>query len=138
MNRAGALLDTGPLVALLHRTDINHERAKAMMAACEAPFRTCETVLAEASHLLSKVAPGGPADLLALGRRGTYTIGLRLDEHWLPVERTLTKYSDVPASLADACLIRCAELYEEPRIVTFDRDFRIYRWGRKRPFEILD
>ena len=138
MNRAGALLDTGPLVALLHRTDINHERAKAVVAACQAPFRTCEAVLAEASHLLSKVDWSGSAGVLALGRAGTYQIVLRIDEHWLPIERTLAKYRDMPASLADACLIRCAELCEEPRIATFDSDFRHYRWGRHKRFEILD
>ena len=101
------------------------------------PLRTCEAVLAESSHLLSKLDPAAPADLLALGRASLYRIELRIDEHWLAIERTLTKYRDVPASLADACLIRCAELCEESRIVTFDSDFRTYRWGRNKRFEIL-
>jgi uncharacterized protein len=138
MNRAGALLDTGPLVALLHRSDVHHARAKRLMAACEAPLRTCEAVLAEAAHLLSKVDPKGPAAVLALGRAGAYEVALRVNDHWLPIERTIAKYRNVPASLADACLIQCADVYAEPRIVTFDRDFRIYRWGRHKPFEILD
>ena len=138
MTRAGALVDTGPLVALIDRTDANHERAKALMADCEPPLRTCEAVLAEASHLLSKTGPAGPSRLVALGRTAACEIVFRLDEHWLEVERTLTKYRDIPASLADACLIRCAELYDEPRIVTFDSDFRIYRWGRNKPFEIVE
>lgn len=138
MIRAGALLDTGPLVALLSRADENHERAMALMAQCRAPLRTCEAVLAEACYLLSKVHAAAPADVLALGRSGVFEIALRLGEQWLPVEKCLRKYQSVPASLADACLIQCAELLEEPRIVTFDTDFRIYRWGRKRPFELLD
>jgi len=138
MNRAGALLDTGPLVALLHRSDVNHDRAKRLMAACEAPLRTCEAVLAEASHLLAKVDATAPAGLLALGRSKTFQIALHVDEHWLAIERTLAKYRNVPASLADACLIQCAEIYGEPRIVTFDSDFRVYRWGRNKAFEILD
>ena len=138
MNRAGVLLDTGPLVALLHRSDVNHDRAKRLMAECAAPLRTCEAVLAEASHLLSKIDGRGPSGVLALGRSGAFEIALRVDEHWLPIERTIAKYRNLPASLADACLIRCADLYAEPRIVTFDGHFRTYRWGRHRAFEILE
>ena len=137
VNRAGVLLDSGPLVALLHQTDVNHERAKALIASCLAPLRTCEAVLAEAAHLLSRVNANAPVDVLALGRRGVFEIAIRLDEHWLPIENTLKKYRDVPASLADACLIRCAELHQEPRIVTFDSDFQVYRWGKNKAFELL-
>lgn len=42
----------------------------------------------------------------------------------------------VVSSPADACLIQCAAIHDEPRILTFDRDFQIYRWGRNRKFEI--
>jgi predicted nucleic acid-binding protein len=49
----------------------------------------------------------------------------------------LRKYADRPFSLADACLIRCAEVHQEARILTFDADFRVYRWARTRRFELL-
>src|SRR5437667_12295464 len=40
-----------------------------------------------------------------------------------------------PISLADACLIRCAEIYEEARILTYDSDFGLYRWARNKKFQ---
>jgi predicted nucleic acid-binding protein len=108
------------------------------MSRYEPPFRTCEAVLAEAAHVVSRLHRAAPTDLIALGRHGAFEIAFRIDEQWLAIEETLTKYRGVPASLADACLIQCAEIFDEPRIVTFDTDFRVYRWGRSKRFEILD
>jgi len=34
---------------------------------------------------------------------------------------------DRPMSLADACLVRMAELYDEAAVLTLDSDFTIYR-----------
>jgi hypothetical protein len=51
------------------------------------------------------------------------------------IESILKKYAGRPVSFADACLIRSAEIHEEPRIFTFDADFAGYRWGRNRRFE---
>jgi predicted nucleic acid-binding protein len=136
MNTSGVLLDTGPLVALLSANDVNHARARRLFAACAPPLRCCEAVLAETCFLLRKVHPSAPAEVVALGRRGVYEIAIAVEEHWTNIEALLTKYSDRPISLADACLIRCSEIYEEPRILTFDSDFSVYRWGRNRKFEI--
>jgi predicted nucleic acid-binding protein len=137
VNPPGILLDTGPLVALLSRNDANHDRARRMFAACAPPFRCCEAVVAEACFLMRKAHAAGPADVVALGGRGVYGIAISVDEHWSAIEALLKKYSDRPISLADACLIRCAEIHREPRIVTFDSDFGVYKWGRNRKFEIL-
>jgi uncharacterized protein len=137
MNAAGVLLDTGPLVALLSRNDTNHERARQIFADCTPPFRTCESVVAEACFLLRRVHRDGPGDLLRLGARGLYTIGIAAESHWVAIESLLKKYADRPISLADACLIRCAELHGEGRIATFDADFTVYRWRRNRRFEVL-
>jgi uncharacterized protein len=137
MNPPGALLDTGPLVALLSRNDANHDRARQIFAECAPPFRCCEAVVAEACFLMRKVHADGPADVVALGARGLYKIAIAAGEHWTIIEALLTKYSDRPISLADACLIRSAEIHEEPRIATFDNDFSVYKWARNRRFKIL-
>ncbi|MGH9662008.1 MAG: type II toxin-antitoxin system VapC family toxin [Bryobacteraceae bacterium] len=131
------LIDAGPIVALLDRTDAQHARAKAVAADCAPPFRTCEAVLAEAAHLLANVNAAAPAGVLALGRSGALEIALHIDQHWRAAEKAVEKYRDVPASLADGCLICCAEVHQEPRIFTFDADFTIYRWSRNRRFEII-
>ena len=137
MNAPGVLLDTGPLVALLSASDANHARARGLFAACAPPLRCCEAVLAEACFLMRKVHPAGPAEVITLGRRGVYEIGMAVAEHWTQIEALLRKYSDQPISLADASLIRCAEIHQEARVLTFDSDFGIYRWGRNRKFDLL-
>ena len=137
MNRSGILLDTGPLVALLSKADANHTRAKRRFGDCVPPLRCCEAVIAEACFLMSKVSPAGPAEVVALGRKGVYEIALSLQDHWTNIEGLLRKYADRPISLADAGLIRCAEVHEEARVLTFDADFGVYRWGRNRKFQIL-
>lgn len=137
MNAPGVLLDAGPLVALLSRRDTHHERARDLFAACAPPLRCCEAVVAEACFLMHRVDPAGPAAVMELGRRGVLTVALAINEHWPQIEALLGKYRDRPISLADACLIRSAEVHQEGRILTFDEDFDVYRWGRNRRFECL-
>ena len=48
----------------------------------------------------------------------------------------MERYSDVPMSLADACLVRLAEMTDLP-ICTLDRDFAIYRANRRRPLTLI-
>jgi predicted nucleic acid-binding protein len=134
---AGVLLDTGPLVALLSENDVNHARALDRFAQCRPPFRCCEAVVAEACFLMRRVHADGPAEVLALARRGVYEIAMSAADHWPNLETLLRKYSNRPISLADACLIRCAEVHQEPRILTFDRDFSFYRWARNKRFELI-
>jgi predicted nucleic acid-binding protein len=137
VNPPGTLLDTGPLVALLSRHDRHHDRARRIFSECEPPFRSCEAVVAEACFLMQKAHPAGPAEVAALGLRGVYSIAVAANEHWAGIHALLRKYRDRPISFADACLIRCAEIHQEARIATFDDDFRIYKWGRSKRFEVL-
>ena len=132
MNPPGVLLDAGPLVALLSKNDANHDRARQMFSECTPPFRCCEAVVAEACFLMRKVHATGPADVVALGAKGVYVIAISAEEHWTNIEALLKKYSNRPISLADACLIRCAEIHQEARIATFDSDFSVYTWMRNR------
>jgi predicted nucleic acid-binding protein len=74
---------------------------------------------------------------VALGARRVYSIAISAQDHWPSIEALLKRYSDRPISLADASLIRCAEIHHEARILTFDGDFSVYRWARNKRFEIL-
>jgi predicted nucleic acid-binding protein len=57
----------------------------------------------------------------------------RLEEEASAVKTLMAKYDDVPMDLADACLVRMAEIHAEPMVVTVDAEFRdVYRrHGRK-------
>lgn len=138
MNRPGVLLDTGPIVALLSKDDADHERAKHLFSICQPPLLCPEAVLAEACFLIRKVHTDGPAEVVMLGRKGVYAISMSIEEHWSNVETLLKKYSDQPISLADACLIRSAEIHREARILTFDADFEVYRWSRSKRFQPIE
>jgi predicted nucleic acid-binding protein len=130
-------LDTGPLVALIDRSDDNHERAKRVFESLGPPFITCESVISESIFLLQTSRPTGPEKVLSLGQEGYYQIGIDLKDNFPSILEFIKKYKERPISLADACLIRCAEIHNEPRILTFDSDFEFYRWGRNKKFEVL-
>ncbi len=118
------LVDAGFLVALLSRRDSHHPWATACASRYALPWRTCEAVLSEAFHLLG--ARGVPA-LGALLRRRALIAAFDLDDDVEPVLKLLQKYTNVPMSLADACLVRMSETFADPMILTTDSDFRIYR-----------
>ncbi|MFT4268796.1 MAG: PIN domain-containing protein [Xenophilus sp.] len=125
------ILDTGPWVALHCRGERHHAWAKAQFAKTAEPLLTCEAVVAETCFLLAR---GGfdPRRALELLERGVVRLGMALGEEIAAVQQLFTRYGNVPASLADACLIRMSELYEPCRVLTLNGDFHVYRrHGRK-------
>ena len=125
------ILDSGPWVALHCRDEPHHAWAKAAFASTSSPLLTCEAVVAETCFLLAR---GGfdPGKALELIERGVVELAMTLEEELAAVRALFARYDNVPASLADACLIRMSELYEPPRVLTLDSDFHIYRrHGRK-------
>jgi predicted nucleic acid-binding protein len=117
------LVDAGLLLALLNRRDSHHSWAVTLAPRFAPPWRTCEAVLSEAFHLLA--SRGAPA-LSALLRRRALLAAFDLDNDMEPVLRLLQKYSNLPMSLADACLVRMSETFADPVILSTDTDFRIY------------
>ena len=118
------LVDAGFLVALLSNRDTHHQWAVTQADGLPPPWSTCEAVLSEAYHLIG--LHGGPS-LGALLRRSALVVAFELAESVGPVTKLIEKYSDVPMSLADACLVRMTETFADPVILTTDKDFRVYR-----------
>src|SRR5436190_19041746 len=120
------LADTGPLVALLDRRDRYHGWAVAELDQMTAPLASCEAVLTEACFLLRFESPAQQA-LLEMVSRGELALPFRLENDVDRVRNLMSRYANVPMSLADACLVRMAEVFERSRVLTLDGDFRIFR-----------
>ena len=120
------LLDTGPLVALLNRRDRYHRWTTEQWADLDPPVLTCEPVLTEACFLLRELS-GGSAAVLELVGRGVVKIGYGVEAEVEALGKLMTRYAEVPMSLADACLVRMVEQHPGAAVLTLDRDFRVYR-----------
>jgi uncharacterized protein len=118
------IVDAGFVVALLSKRDTHHQWAVTQAPELPPPWSTCEAVLSEAFHLLGE---RGAPSIGALLRRRALLVAFKLAENVEPVMKLIEKYSDVPMSLADACLVRMTETLADPVILTTDEDFRVYR-----------
>ena len=120
------IIDTGPLIAIIDQRDAQHRWAIDQLKVLEPPFITCEAVVSESLFLLSSARQGVPT-LLQMIQEDLIRVAFNLDEHLTAVTRLITKYHDVPMSLADASLVRMSELHDRARIFTLDSDFKHYR-----------
>ena len=133
--RSGVILDTGPLVAYLTERDSYHGWALETFNAIDLPAIICEPVLTEACFLIER--NGQPATrVLAHVSRNQIRIGFQLQPELNAIETLMQRYANVPMSLADACLVRLAEMTGLP-ICTLDRDFAIYRANGRRPLTLI-
>ena len=120
------LLDTGALIGYLNRKDQHHKWAVESWAALSDPLWTCEAVLSEA--VFSLQSEGMSLDpILRYLESGIIGLDFVLEENRADVLNLLRKYADQPMSLADACLVRMAEVNDNCQIFTTDRDFLVYR-----------
>jgi uncharacterized protein len=123
------LLDTGPLVALLNKRESPVLRAwvLATLPGLPWPLFTCEPVLTEAAHFLGTGRP-----ILEMVEAGELVVEMNVTSQAADLLRILDQYRDRRISLADACLVRMAELFRQSTVVTIDRrDFTLYRrFGR--------
>jgi predicted nucleic acid-binding protein len=131
-----ALIDTGPLVAFLNRRDRHHPWATKVLDSVEPPLRTCESVLSEACFLLRTIS-GGREAVLDLVRDRIVKVSFTLDAEVESVRRLIDRYSSVPMSLADACLVRMTELDPSAALITLDQDFRVYRRNGRQAIETI-
>ena len=130
------LVDTGPVVAYLQENERNHEWAIEQFKAHPSPLLTCEAVIVEATFLLQRLSRSHEK-LLGLIASGALMIGFDLEREAEVVSTLMTRYSNVPMALADACLVRMAEQHANSTVLTFDSDFHIYRKHRREVISVI-
>src|SRR5213594_1963685 len=116
------LCDTGPLVAFFNRHDQYHSWAAAQFDCIFQPLLTCEAVVSETVFLLQD--DGFSADpVFEAVERGKLLVQFSAEGHWPDLRRLVRKYDNLPMSLADACLVRMAEVVGHCQLLTTDRHF---------------
>ena len=131
------LVDAGPLVALLDRSDPHHAACRSALESIRDPLATVWPALTEAMSLL-----GFSWEAQSALWEMVETEVLRL----LPLDHRdaarmkelMRKYRTLPMDLADAALVCVAERERLRRIFTLDRrDFQTYRPSRLGRFSII-
>jgi predicted nucleic acid-binding protein len=130
------LLDAGVIVALLDRSERFHRQCAEAARKLDAPLVTCEAVITESCYLVRNL-PGASEAIIANVAEGIFQIPFQLSREAVALRPILRKYQDRAIDLADACLIHLANEFETGDILTLDKDFEIYRWGRNRTFQLL-
>ena len=122
-----AIADTGFVVAFLNRSDRYHDWASEIGRGVSDPLLTCEAVLAEAAFQVESANR-----VLALLQDGFLRIAFDLTNNIEEVVVLAERYRDRTPDLADLCLIRMSELYDNLPVLTVDEnDFRVYRRNRR-------
>jgi predicted nucleic acid-binding protein len=123
------IADTGLLIAGLDPRDPHHDWATSVFEREEPPWLVCEPVLHEVSLNIRT-----PEPLLEMLKIGDLKIAFDLRENVAEVLALIKKYRDQEMDLADACVVRMSELFEDCRVYTVDRsDFSVYRRYSRRP-----
>ncbi len=128
------LLDTGPLVAILHRDDRAHQRCVDVFEAFRGVLLSTEAVLTEAIYLLAGV-PGGQHACLEFFVRGAAVLVPATRKSLQHCQLLMTRYENVPMDYADATLVALGEEVGINEVFTLDRrGFETYRMGKRQPF----
>jgi predicted nucleic acid-binding protein len=133
------LCDTGPIVALLNRSDPAHAKCLSIIAQIPPkPLVTTWPNLTESMHFIGK--HGGPMvqdKLWGLIADGFLRIHLPEPTEWPRMRNLMQRYADQPMDLADASLVSAAEVLKTTIIFTLDSHFHVYRIHDTVPFDVV-
>jgi predicted nucleic acid-binding protein len=116
------ILDTGPLLAALDRSDAYHQVCRALLAGTSEPLIIPSPVLTELDYWLEKY--GGATAQIALVDEiinGVYTVTDLEPDDYLRVREIMARYADAAVGFVDAAVLAIVERLREPKLATLDR-----------------
>ena len=120
---SNVLVDAGPLIAFLDRTDRHHAAARKALAACKGHWLSTWPALTEAAYLAADGATR--AHLIELLRLGA-VVAVELDTAAIEaIAWYQAKYRDRNPDLADLSPLAASDSTGVRTVLTFDRDFSI-------------
>lgn len=120
------IADSGPLIALFEPAERNHARVRSYIENYDGALLTTWPVLTEVGHMLGHSVDRQLAFLQWVERGGVEVTTPGAGAVSL-IRQLSEKYRDLPMDIADGSLIVLALESGVRDILTFDRDFDVYR-----------
>lgn len=123
------ILDSGPLYALLDRSDDDHDRCRALIEASEETLLIPGPVLVEVDYLIHRsLHPGVLVALLGDIENGAFVVEDLAAADYRRIRELCDRYAHADIGYVDAAVLAMAERLDEPKIATLDhRHFRTLR-----------
>ncbi len=132
-----AILDTGPWVALIDRSETRHAECVQWLKSFSGSLYSTEAVLTEVLYLLnfSITAQCAALDFVL---KSVIKIVPSSTASLKKTKGLMKKYADLPMDFADASIVCLATETGMQNVVTFDKkDFAIYRLPKKKSFTVM-
>jgi predicted nucleic acid-binding protein len=132
-----AILDTGPWVALIDRSESRHTECVQWLKKFAGRLYSTEAVLSEVLYILNFSIKAQCAALDFVLESVVEIVPPNI-ESLKKAKNLMKKYADLPMDYADATLVCLAAETKIKNMVTFDKkDFAIYKLPQKKIFTIL-
>jgi uncharacterized protein len=132
-----AVVDTGPLFAVIDEDDADHARCRAALEQAELRLIIPALVIAEATYLVgTRLGPDVEARFLE-SLTGLHVEAPTPDD-WSRIAHLVKQYGDFPLGGVDASIVALAERLDVETVVTLDdRHFRAVRPRHRKAFRLL-
>ena len=134
---ATALVDAGPIVALVDRDDAWHAACREAFSQLRPPLLTSVAVLTEALYLAGRAGRGVEAAWTII-KSGAITLAPIANTDLRELHFLMSRYADRPMDFTDATLVLLARRHNLTTIFTIDHDdFETYRIDGTKKFRIV-
>jgi predicted nucleic acid-binding protein len=132
-----AVVDTGPLYAVVDEDDADHARCRAALEAAAHRLIIPTLVIAEATYLIG-TRLGADVESRFLASLTRMHVEAPTPDDWPRIADLVKQYGDFPLGGTDASIVALAERLDIETVVTLDdRHFRSVRPRHRRAFRLL-
>lgn len=130
------LIDTGPLISFFDESDKYSATIRARLRNFSAQLYSTESVVTELSYYFNDMKH---AQLYVMEwiSKGALRIPPIQEAEYYNIHALMKKYRDTPMDFCDAALMHAAEREKISEIITWDSDFRVYRYKNGAQLKIL-
>jgi predicted nucleic acid-binding protein len=115
-----AIVDTGPLYALVDADDAEHDRCRAVLERSDLQLVVPSLVVAEACYLIG-TRLGAREEAALVRGLADLEVETPVGDDWPRIADLIERYADWPLGATDACVLALAERLNAPIVVTLDR-----------------